>query len=153
MDRAEAMFGAGCFWHVEASFKKLHGVVTTSVGYSGGQISNPTYKQVCTGRTGHAEVVYIQYDPEQISYDDLLTLFWSIHDPTTPNRQGPDVGEQYRSIVFYFDLEQKRLATASLQREAERLRRPVVTQIIPATPFYRAEEYHQCYLQKKKGED
>ncbi|HKW51653.1 MAG TPA: peptide-methionine (S)-S-oxide reductase MsrA [Candidatus Eisenbacteria bacterium] len=147
----KATFGAGCFWGVEAAFRSVKGVVSTQVGYSGGRTPHPTYEQVCSGRTGHAEAVEVTYDPAQVSYDDLLRVFWENHDPTTPNRQGPDVGEQYRSAIFFHTPEQEAAAKASVASlEAEkRFRRPIVTQIVPAGPFHRAEEYHQQYLEKR----
>lgn len=146
-----ATFGAGCFWGVEAAFRKLKGVKSTAVGYAGGSVKNPTYEQVCTDRTGHAEVVDVEFDPQQISYDELLNVFWENHDPTTLNRQGPDVGMQYRSAIFFHSPEQEAAARASMDRlEAEqRFRRPIVTQIETAPEFYRAEEYHQQYLEKR----
>jgi peptide-methionine (S)-S-oxide reductase len=146
-----AMFGAGCFWGVEAAFQGTEGVVSTAVGYSGGTVENPTYKQVCSDKTGHAEVVEVVYDPDQVSYKELLGVFWSIHDPTTLNRQGPDIGSQYRSAIFYFSEEQEKTAIASKedQENSGRYRRPIVTEIAPAGPFYRAEEYHQNYLEKR----
>jgi peptide-methionine (S)-S-oxide reductase len=145
-----ATFAAGCFWGVEAAFRKVDGVVETAVGYTGGTTANPSYEEVCSGRTGHAEAVQLQFDPERISYDQLLDLFWSLHDPTTLNRQGPDVGTQYRSAIFVHDAEQEAAATASKARlqEAARSRRPIVTEIVPAGPFYRAEDYHQQYFEK-----
>lgn len=148
---AKAMFAAGCFWGVEETFRKLKGVLGTAVGYSGGDVPNPTYEQVCADRTGHAEVIEIEYDPAAIGYDQLLDVFWANHDPTTPNRQGPDVGTQYRSAIFYYTPEQQAAAEASKQRldASGRFRRPVVTLIEPAKPFYRAEEYHQRYLEKR----
>ena len=148
-----ATFGAGCFWGVQASFDRLKGVVCTQVGYMGGRTENPTYEQVCTNRTGHAEVVDLRYDPEQISYEELLEAFWNMHDPTTPNRQGLDVGMQYRSVVFYYDEEQKRAAKAVMGRlsKSGRFSRPIVTEIAPAVPFWRAEEYHQKYHEKHGG--
>jgi len=151
VDRKVAMFGAGCFWGVEATFRNVPGVLDTAVGYNGGWVERPTYKQVCTGRTGHAEVVRIEYDPAVIRYDQLLNVFWRCHNPTQLNRQGPDVGTQYRSVIFYFDEEQRRLAEASKQRvdHSKRHLRRVVTQIVPAGPFWRAEEYHQRYLEKR----
>ena len=147
----KATFGAGCFWGVEAAFRSVKGVVSTQVGYSGGRTPDPTYEQVCSGRTGHAEAVEVTYDPTRVSYDDLLRVFWENHDPTTPNRQGPDVGEQYRSAVFVHSPEQEAAARASVAalEAAKRFRRPIVTQIVPAGPFYRAEEYHQQYLEKR----
>ncbi len=147
----KAMFGAGCFWGVEDAFRSVVGVVETAVGYSGGRLENPTYRDVCTGTTGHTEVVEVQFDPSKVSYEQLLDVFWKIHDPTTPNRQGPDVGTQYRSAIFYHDEGQRAAAESSRGRlEASgRFHRPIVTEITPASPFYRAEEYHQKYLQKQ----
>ncbi len=147
----KATFAAGCFWGVEESFRKINGVVSTSVGYTGGTFKDPTYKDVCSGKTGHAEAIEVVYDPSQISYEELLTVFWNIHDPTTLNRQGPDVGAQYRSGIFFHTPEQKAVAVASkekLQRSG-RYRNPVVTEITPASQFYRAEEYHQQYMEKR----
>ncbi len=146
----EAAFAAGCFWGVETKFRKARGVVDTEVGYMGGTKERPTYKEVCTGSTGHAETVHLVYDPEVISYEELLDLFWEIHDPTTPNRQGPDVGTQYRSVIFYYDQGQRNAAEGSRDRvwESKRFRRKVVTGIVPATTFWRAEEYHQRYFEK-----
>jgi peptide methionine sulfoxide reductase msrA/msrB len=148
---AQASFGAGCFWGVEAAFRDLPGVRETAVGYQGGTTKNPSYEDVCTGRTGHAEVVHVEYDPAETPYEKLLELFWAEHDPTTPNRQGPDVGTQYRSVIFYYTPAQKAAAEASKARlEANgHFRRPIVTQILPAPDFYRAEEYHQRYLEKR----
>lgn len=148
---ALATFGAGCFWGVEEAFRNLDGVTATAVGYEGGAVENPTYQQVCTDRTGHAEVVQVEYDPARVSYEQLLDLFWANHDPTQLNRQGPDVGTQYRTVIFYHTPEQQAEAEASKQRlEASgRLPRPVVTQIVPAETFYRAEDYHQQYLAKR----
>ena len=147
----KATFGAGCFWGVEAAFRKLKGVESTAVGYSGGTVPNPTYEHVCTDRTGHAEVVHVEYDPAEVSYEELLDVFWQNHDPTQLNRQGPDVGAQYRSAIFYHTPEQQAAATASKQRlEASGCyKRPIVTEITPAAEFYRAEEYHQQYLEKR----
>jgi len=144
------MFGAGCFWGVEEAFRRVKGVVSTEVGYSGGFAESPTYKEVCSGNTGHAEVVRVEYDPAEVSYHNLLSVFWKIHDPTTPNRQGPDVGEQYRSVIFYANEDQRRAAVASKEEleKSGRFRNPVVTAIEPAGPFYRAEEYHQRYVEK-----
>jgi peptide-methionine (S)-S-oxide reductase len=146
-----ATFGAGCFWGVEVTFRNTPGVKDAVVGYLGGTMANPTYKDVCTGRTGHAEVVQVEYDPAEVSYDKLLDVFWENHDPTTLNRQGPDVGTQYRSAIFYHSPEQKRLAEESKkQLEASgRFKRPVVTEITPASTFYLAEDYHQRYLEKR----
>lgn len=151
---AKATFAAGCFWGVEETFRKLPGVTATAVGYMGGQMANPTYEDVCTDATGHAEVVEVEYDPTKISYEQLLDVFWKSHDPTQLNRQGPDVGMQYRSAVFYDNPEQKAAAEAakSALQESGRFRRPVVTEITAAGPFWRAEEYHQKYLQKR-GKD
>jgi peptide-methionine (S)-S-oxide reductase len=146
-----ATFGAGCFWGVEAAYRQIPGVLSTRVGYLGGTMENPTYKDVCSGRTGHAEVVEVTYDPARLTYDDLLTVFWENHDPTTLNRQGPDVGVQYRSAIFYHDDEQKGAAEASkAERDRSgRYRRPIVTEITPASQFYEAEDYHQQYLEKR----
>ena len=151
MNHQHARFAAGCFWGVEAAFRKLKGVVATRVGYAGGTTPNPSYKDVCRGNTGHAETVEVEYNPARVSYEELLKLFWSIHDPTTPDRAGPDVGTQYRSVIFYFTMEQKHTAELSKQREAARHRQPIVTEIVAAGPFYIAEDYHQCYLEKKHG--
>lgn len=148
---AKATFGAGCFWGVEASFRQLPGVIDAVSGYSGGTTVRPSYKDVCTGTTGHAEVVEVTYDPARISYDRLLDAFWKMHDPTTRDRQGPDVGSQYRSVIFYHDEEQKRAAEASkaAQDASKVYRGPIVTQIEQAGPFYEAEDYHQRYLEKR----
>src|SRR5205085_11858716 len=151
METKKATFGAGCFWGVEETFRRLKGVISSAVGYSGGTTENPTYQVVCTDRTGHAEVVQVEYDPARISYRDLLDVFWANHDPTTANRQGPDVGSQYRSVIFYHSPEQKAEAEKS-KRSLEKTRkssRPIVTQIEPAQEFFRAEEYHQRYLEKR----
>jgi peptide-methionine (S)-S-oxide reductase len=146
----KATFGAGCFWGVEAAFRQVQGVVETAVGYAGGSSKNPTYREVCSGRSGHAEVVQVVYDPKRVSYDDLLEVFWDCHDPTTLNRQGPDFGTQYRSVILYHDAEQEAAAKASKDKQdgSGRYSRPIVTQIVPMTEFYRAEEYHQRYLEK-----
>ncbi|HEU4749159.1 MAG TPA: peptide-methionine (S)-S-oxide reductase MsrA [Gemmatimonadaceae bacterium] len=146
-----ATFGAGCFWGVEVAFRNVPGVKDALVGYLGGTLVNPTYKDVCTGRTGHAEVVQVRYDPAEVTYDRLLEVFWENHDPTTLNRQGPDVGTQYRSAIFYHKPEQKAAAEASRARlEASgKLRRPIVTEITEASTFYPAEDYHQRYLEKR----
>jgi peptide-methionine (S)-S-oxide reductase len=146
-----ATFAAGCFWGVEAAFRKVKGVTATTVGYSGGTVPNPTYQDVCTDRTGHAEVVRVEYDPSQVSYDQLLDVFWENHDPTTRNRQGPDHGSQYRSAIFYHTPEQQAAALASRERlqNSGRFQRPIVTEITPAAEFYPAEEYHQQYLEKR----
>src|SRR2546426_1986815 len=145
----KATFGAGCFWGVEAAFRQATGVVSTAVGYSGGHFPNPTYQDVCSHKTGHAEVVQVEYDPAQVSYEDLLKVFWDNHDPTTLNRQGPDIGSQYRSAIFFHTPEQQAAALASKEKLTSRgrYRRPIVTQIVPASPFYRAEEDHQQYLE------
>jgi peptide-methionine (S)-S-oxide reductase len=145
----KATFGAGCFWGVEAAFRQLDGVTATRVGYAGGRTENPTYEDVCSHTTGHAEVVEVTYDPERISYDDLLQLFWRKHDPTQLNRQGWDVGDQYRSAIFVHDEEQRAAAEASKEREQAHHSRPVVTEITPAPTFYEAEDYHQQYLEKR----
>ena len=146
-----ATFGAGCFWGVEVAFRNVKGVRDATVGYLGGTLANPTYRDVCTGRTGHAEVVQVEYDPSEVSYDRLLEVFWENHDPTTLNRQGPDVGTQYRSAIFFHSPEQERAAEVSKARlEASgKLRRPIVTEITPASTFYPAEDYHQRYLEKR----
>jgi peptide-methionine (S)-S-oxide reductase len=147
----KATFGAGCFWGVEETFRNLKGVVSTAVGYSGGTKDNPTYEDVCTDKTGHAEVVEVEFDPSQISYDQLLDVFWSNHNPTTLNRQGPDAGTQYRSAIFYHSPAQKDAAEASKEKidKSGRFNRPIVTQLEPAKTFWRAEEYHQRYLAKR----
>ena len=142
------MFGAGCFWGVEYNFAKLKGVREVLSGYSGGKTPNPTYEQVCSNSTEHAEVVMIDYDETQISYEELLDAFWMKHDPTTLNRQGPDVGNQYRSAIFYFDEEQQALAKESLKNLQEKLERSIVTEITKADTFWKAEEYHQKYFEK-----
>ena len=147
--KEKASFAAGCFWGVEETFRCLNGVVSTSVGYMGGEFENPTYEDVCTGRTGHAETVEVVYDPSIISYDELLTVFWKNHDPTTQDRQGPDIGSQYRSVIFYHSEEQKNLANQSKKEIQNSFNREVVTQIVPATEFYMAEDYHQQYLAKR----
>jgi peptide-methionine (S)-S-oxide reductase len=150
-ETAKATFAAGCFWGVEAALRQVKGVRSTSVGYTGGTVENPTYKQVCTDKTGHAEAVEVIYDPSKVSYEDLLKVFWENHDPTTLNRQGPDVGSQYRSAIFYHTPEQKAAAEASKAEleKSRKYRRPIVTEIQPATKYYRAEEYHQQYLEKR----
>jgi len=153
MDRAteKATFGAGCFWGVEAAFRQVPGVVETAVGYAGGTVPNPTYQDVCTDETGHAEVVQVTYDPARVSYDRLLDVFWENHDPTQVNRQGPDVGTQYRTAIFFHTPEQRDAALASKARleKGGRYRRPVATEISPAPTFWRAEDYHQRYLEKR----
>ena len=146
-----ATFGAGCFWQVEMAFRELDGVVDTAVGYEGGKTENPTYEQVCSGSTGHAEVCQVTFDPARISYEELLDVFWRIHDPTQVNRQGPDVGDQYRTVIFTHSPAQASAAAASRERVAARLSEPVATSIEPTTGFWRAEEYHQCYLGKGRS--
>ena len=145
----KATFGAGCFWGVEAAFRQLEGVTRTEVGYEGGTLENPTYEDVCAHGTGHAEVVQVTYDPERISYDDLLQVFWAKHDPTQLNRQGWDIGDQYRSVIFFHDPEQQETAVRSKVAEQTRHAQPVVTQVEPAGTFYVAEDYHQQYLEKR----
>jgi peptide-methionine (S)-S-oxide reductase len=147
----KATFAAGCFWGVEAAFRQLPGVLATAVGYTGGRTKNPAYEDVCTDQTGHAEVVQVEYDPARVSYGDLLNVFWNEHDPTQVNRQGPDVGTQYRSAVFFHTPAQQASALASKEtlERSGRFRRPIATEIVPAPEFYRAEEYHQQYLEKR----
>jgi peptide-methionine (S)-S-oxide reductase len=148
---AKATFAAGCFWGVEDAFRGVDGVISTTVGYTGGTTKSPTYKEVCTGRTGHAEAVEVEFDPGKISYLELLAIFWKSHDPTTPNRQGPDVGTQYRSAIFYHDPQQEEEARSS-KAELEKkgvFKRPIVTEITAASEFYRAEDYHQQYFEKQ----
>ena len=147
----KAIFGAGCFWQVEASFREVPGVVEVTSGYSGGHMPEPTYGDVCSGATGHAEVVEVDYDPDQVSYDTLLDKFWQIHDPTQVNRQGPDVGEQYRSVIFTTTPEQATAAEASKQAHQADFGGRIATQILPASDFYRAEDYHQRYLERRRG--
>jgi peptide-methionine (S)-S-oxide reductase len=149
MAEQKATFGAGCFWGVEAAFRRLDGVTGTRVGYAGGEVDNPSYEQVCRDKTGHAEVVEVTYDDAKIPYEQLLAIFWAEHDPTQLNRQGPDVGEQYRSVVFTHDPTQRAAAEASREAVQSRLSRPVVTQIEDAPPFWEAEDYHQQYLEKR----
>ena len=146
----KATFGAGCFWHVEDLLNKTKGVKSTAVGYIGGQLPNPTYEEVCTDKTGHAEAVEVEYDPDEISFEELLDVFWSNHNPTTLNRQGPDVGIQYRSSIFYHDEKQKEIAESSKesQEKSGKYDKPIVTEIVPAPTFYKAEEYHQKYFKK-----
>ena len=148
---AKATFAAGCFWGVEAAFRQLPGVSSTRVGYLGGNVTNPTYKDVCTDTTGHAEAVEVEYDPAKLSYDKLLEVFWENHDPTQLNRQGPDFGKQYRSAIFFRDAEQEAAAKASKEalEKSHRYSKPIVTQIVPAVTFYEAEDYHQQYLEKR----
>ena len=148
---AKATFAAGCFWGVEAAFRHIPGVSSTRVGYTGGELKNPTYKQVCSDRTGHAEAVEVEYDPARVTYDDLLQVFWENHDPTQLNRQGPDSGTQYRSAIFYHSPEQEQAARKSKSAldKSGKYSRPIVTQIVPAVTFYEAEDYHQQYLEKR----
>ena len=150
MSIEKATFGAGCFWGVEEMFRQIKGVKSATSGYAGGTTENPTYEDVCSHRTGHAEVVEVEFDPEEVTYDQLLDVFWSNHDPTTRDRQGPDIGSQYRSVVFYHSPEQKAAAEAKKEAldKSGKFRRPIVTQIEAAPTFYRAEEYHQEYLRK-----
>jgi len=147
----KATFGAGCFWGVEAVFRGVPGVVLAAVGYMGGTLKNPTYRDVCTDKTGHAEVVQVEYDPAKGAYEELLKVFWENHDPTTLNRQGPDVGKQYRSVIFFHNPEQESAAKAAKEKlvRAGVYQRPIVTEIVPAAEFWRAEEYHQQYLEKR----
>ena len=146
-----ATFGAGCFWGIEAAFRRIPGVLDAAVGFSGGHTQNPNYQEVCTDTTGHAEVVQVTFDPEKVGYDQLLGVFWTIHDPTQVNRQGPDYGAQYRTAIFFHSPEQEAAAKESKQaiEASGKLRRPVATEITPAGPFWRAEEYHQRYLEKR----
>ncbi len=147
----KATFGAGCFWGVELAFSQNSGVTSTAVGYCGGRLPDPTYEMVCTGQSGHAEVVQVEYDPSQIGYEALLELFWSIHDPTTLNRQGPDIGTQYRSVIFFHDAGQEAAARTSVEKlqQSGRFPRDIVTEIVAAPQFYPAEDYHQKYLEKR----
>jgi peptide-methionine (S)-S-oxide reductase len=145
----KATFAAGCFWGVEAAFRNVPGVRATTVGYTGGSRERPSYEEVCTGRTGHAEAVEVEFDPSRVSYEQLLDVFWHEHDPTTPNRQGPDVGTQYRSAIFFHSPEQEAAARASRERAQSRYRKEIVTEITPASRFWPAEEYHQRYLEKR----
>ena len=151
MGNEKAAFGAGCFWHVEEAFRNIHGVISTAVGYMGGKTRKPSYEDVCAGNTYHAEVVQIEYDEKKVSYEELLDVFWRIHNPTTPNRQGLDVGTQYRSVIFYFDEKQRETAIKSKESldKSGKFRKKIVTEIVKAPEFYRAEEYHQKYLEKK----
>lgn len=147
----KAMFGAGCFWGVEEAFRAVGGVKDTKVGYSGGNTEDPTYEQVCSDRTGHAEVIWIEFDPAVVSYEQLLDKFFTIHDPTQLNRQGPDVGKQYRTVVFFYSPEQEKAAREKIEQlgKSGRFRAPIATEVMPAAKFYAAEEYHQRYLQKR----
>ena len=151
MSSEKATFGAGCFWGVEAEFRQVKGVILTSVGYTGGSMKDPTYRDVCSGNTGHAEVVQVEFDPAKVSYEDLLKVFWENHDPTTLNRQGPDVGAQYRSAIFFHNPAQRASAIASKENldKSGVFKKPIVTEISPASEFYRAEDYHQQYLEKR----
>lgn len=153
MDTAIAIFGAGCFWGVEEAFRNIPGVLDTAVGYMGGTLKNPTYEDVCTDLTRHAEVVQVEFDPSQITYEKLLNVFWESHDPTTLNRQGPDVGTQYRSVIFFHSPDQQKIAEHSKTMLAESgiYKTPVVTAIIPAQTFWRAEDYHQQYFARRGG--
>jgi len=146
----KATFGAGCFWHVEDLFRKTKGVTSTKVGYTGGNLTDPTYEEVCTDKTGHAEAVEVEYNPNEISYDELLEIFWNNHDPTSLNRQGPDVGIQYRSSIFFHDESQKQTAQKSKEKlnSSGKFSKSIVTEITPSPKFYKAEEYHQKYFQK-----
>jgi peptide-methionine (S)-S-oxide reductase len=146
-----ATFGAGCFWQVEETFRQLPGVVDTAVGYEGGHVDAPTYEQVCSGTTGHVEVCQVTFDPSKVSYEDLVTKYFEIHDPTQLNRQGLDVGYQYRSVIFTHSDEQAEIARRVIERTRQRFRDPIVTELTPAKPFWRAEEYHQCYLEKRQS--
>ena len=147
----KAIFGAGCFWGVELTFSKVEGVESTAVGYCGGSVSDPTYEIVCTGQSGHAEVVLVEFDPDKVSFDKLLDTFWSLHDPTTLNRQGPDIGTQYRSVIFFQDEDQAVLSKASKDKlqASGKYENDIVTEVVPAEYFYRAEEYHQKYLEAR----
>lgn len=145
----KATFGAGCFWHVEEEFRKVKGVAKTTVGYMGGKTSSPSYEDVCTDRTGHAEVCQVEFDPKTIAYDRLLEIFWKMHDPTQYNQQGPDVGTQYKSVIFYHNSKQRLSAIASREAQQKNYRKKIVTEILPAAEFYEAEQYHQKYLMKR----
>jgi peptide-methionine (S)-S-oxide reductase len=145
-----ATFGAGCFWQVEEEFRTLDGVIETAVGYEGGHVENPTYEQVCSGTTGHVEVCQVTFDPAKVSFEDLVNKYFEIHDPTQLNRQGPDVGYQYRSVIFAHSDEQAETARRVIERAQHRFKDPIVTAIEPAQPFWRAEEYHQCYVQRQQ---
>lgn len=150
MSEKTATFAAGCFWGVEASLRKIPGVIDAVVGYTGGEVENPTYRMVCSNKTGHAEAVQVKYDPDKINYEDLVQVFFDLHDPTTPNRQGPDVGSQYRSVIFYHDEEQRKIAEQVKKdlNQSGKYSYPIVTAIVPADNFYKAEEYHQRYYAK-----
>jgi peptide-methionine (S)-S-oxide reductase len=144
-----ATFGAGCFWGVEVAFRNVPGVVNTAVGYEGGRLANPTYEDVCSKTTGHAEVVQVEFDPDEVSYNELLDVFWDVHDPTQVNRQGFDIGSNYRSVIFFHSPEQQERALESKARAQGRFDKPIATEITPASDFWRAEEYHQQYLVKR----
>ena len=148
MEKTKALLGAGCFWGIEEMFRKIEGILDTKVGYAGGALSNPTYQDVCSGNTGHAEVVQIEFDPNKISFKKILDHFWLCHDPTQLNRQGPDIGTQYRSVIFYFTDEQRVIAEESKNNFQKQLSSKIVTEILQFTNFFEAEEYHQCYIQK-----
>ncbi len=150
----KAIFGAGCFWGVERTFSRIKGVKDTKVGYMGGHLKNPTYEDVCTDKTGHVEVVEIRYDPKEITYEDLLEIFWNIHDPTQKNKQGLDVGTQYKSVIFYENEEQRKIAEKSKENleKSKKFKKPIVTKISPVKKFYQAEEYHQQYFKKRQSQ-
>ncbi|OGI65585.1 peptide-methionine (S)-S-oxide reductase [Candidatus Nomurabacteria bacterium RIFCSPHIGHO2_01_FULL_39_10] len=152
MKLSKALFAAGCFWHVQFTFSQVRGVVRTTAGYCGGRVANPTYEQVCTGKTGHAEAVFVEFDSSVVSYSDLLDVFWEMHDPTQLNRQGPDVGSQYRSVIFYYSEEQREIAVTSLVKWQKKLgvSKKIVTEVVAAEGFYAAEEYHQDYVKGRK---
>lgn len=147
----KATFGAGCFWGVEAAFRKINGVLNTTVGYMGGNLENPIYEEVCTDKTGHVEVVQVNYDPSKVTYEELLEIFWNVHNPTQLNRQGPDIGSQYKSVIFYHNNQQKKIAENSKQKleNSSKYKNPIVTEITEVKKFYHAEEYHQQYIEKK----
>ena len=145
----KATFAAGCFWGVEADFRNVEGVTKTTVGYSGGHLDNPTYPVVCSGRTGHAEAVEVEFDPDKVSFEELADAFWKLHDPTQKNRQGPDVGTQYRSAIFFHSPDQEKTALASRERAQDSFKKPIATEVTAATEFWPAEEYHQRYLEKR----
>lgn len=149
MKTQKATFAAGCFWGIEAAFRKAKGVIKTTVGYTGGSLANPTYEDVCSNKTRHAEAVLLEFDPKKISYQKLLEIFWNVHDPTQVNRQGPDVGSQYRSVIFYHNQGQKEAAISSLAKEQKKHAHPIATKIAKAEKFWKAEEYHQQYLEKR----
>ena len=149
MEKTKALLGAGCFWGIEEMFRKIEDILDTKVGYAGGALSNPTYQDVCSGNTGHAEVVQIEFDPNTISFKKILDHFWLCHDPTQLNRQGPDIGNQYRSVIFYFTEEQRVIAEESKNNFQKQLSSKIVTEILQFTNFFEAEDYHQCYIQKK----